>query len=274
VYLARLAAYRDDVVATVADLGKRNTRYYPRGPSVVHNLNLRYLRRCRGVICHTQTVRRDIVSSLGIPDERIHTVTPAAWDLRAETGPRASPDPPTERAPWTLLYVATDRPHKRLDRFASIVGGLDARFRATLVSHLSPARADSLRRLAGGPERFRVASDVEDLDPVYRSAQLFLFPSVYEGFGFPPLEAMSRAVPVLASRASCLPEVVADGGTLLDPDDERGWRDEILRLASDSAAYRDASRRALARARTFSPDRTARELLAAYEAAKLAPRAS
>jgi glycosyltransferase involved in cell wall biosynthesis len=274
VYLARLAAYRDDVVATVADLGKTNTRYYPRGASALHNLSLRYLKRCRAVICHTQTVRRDLVSTLGLPDDRVHTVTPAAWDLRAESEPRAPPDPPSERVPWTLLYVATDRPHKRLDRFASLVGGLDARFRATLVSRLSPARAETLRRLAGGPQRLRVASEVTDLDPEYRRAQLFLFPSVYEGFGFPPLEAMSRAVPVLASRASCLPEVVGDGGTLLDPDDDRAWRDEILRLASDPAAYREASRRALARARTFSPDRTVRELLAAYEAAGLASRPS
>jgi alpha-1,3-rhamnosyl/mannosyltransferase len=107
---------------------------------------------------------------------------------------------------------------------------------------------------------------VGDVFALYRSAHALLVPSVYEGFGFPALEAMSQGLPVLASGASCLPEVVGDGGELLDPDDLGAWRDAVLRLASDPTVYQEASRRALARARTFSPERTVAELLTAYRA--------
>jgi glycosyltransferase involved in cell wall biosynthesis len=263
-YLGRLVAYRDNVVVSIADLRRANTRYDPRIASSLHNFHLRYVRRARGIICHTETVRREILDTLKMHPDRVHVVTPATWQANLDSVAPRSPDPPTEGAPWTLLYIADDRPHKRLGRFVDVLATLDGRFRGHLVSRISPARATLLQRRAGGPARLEIDSNVPDLSGTYRSAHVLVFPSVHEGFGFPPLEAMSQGLPVIASRASCLPEVVGDGGALVDPDDVPAWSREVLRLASDTTQYRDASRRALARARTFSPERTTRELLSAY----------
>jgi glycosyltransferase involved in cell wall biosynthesis len=99
---------------------------------------------------------------------------------------------------------------------------------------------------------------------LYRSAAALVYPSRYEGFGLPLLEAMACGTPVIAARTSSIPEVVGDAGVLLDPDDERAWVSEIERVLDDSN-HRDRLREAgLARAREFSWERTARQTAAVY----------
>ena len=104
----------------------------------------------------------------------------------------------------------------------------------------------------------------EDLPALYSGAALFVFPSLYEGFGLPVLEALACGVPVLSSDAASLPEVVGDAGVLLPPTDPDAWAHALGDLLSRPAKLEEMRRRSLARAASFSWERAARETLAAY----------
>ncbi len=107
----------------------------------------------------------------------------------------------------------------------------------------------------------------EDLAPLYSDAMAFVYPSLYEGFGLPPLEAMQCGAPVITGNTSSLPEVVGDAGMMVDPRDDDALAQAILDVYRDSCLRADLSRRALTRARDFSWMRYAEETVAAYRAA-------
>jgi len=107
----------------------------------------------------------------------------------------------------------------------------------------------------------------EDLAPLYTGALFFVYPSRYEGFGLPPLEAMQCGTPVVTSNTSSLPEVVGDGGVMLPPDDVDALAGVMLDLARCAERRGGLRRRALARARMFSWDRSTAATLQAYASA-------
>jgi glycosyltransferase involved in cell wall biosynthesis len=131
---------------------------------------------------------------------------------------------------------------------------------------------DTLRayaREAGTPEAVVCLGQVTDgqLLTLYRSTAALVYPSRYEGFGLPALEAMACGTPVIASRAASLPEVVGDAGTLLDPDDEAGWAEEIARVVGDEFHSARMRKAGLTRARDFTWGRTASITLDVYRKA-------
>ncbi len=104
----------------------------------------------------------------------------------------------------------------------------------------------------------------EDLPALYAGATVYAFPSLYEGFGIPVLEAMASGVPVVASNRSSLPEVAGEAALLVDPEDERALGDALGRVLEDAALRDELRAKGLARARLFSWERCARETYAAY----------
>jgi alpha-1,3-rhamnosyl/mannosyltransferase len=176
-----------------------------------------------------------------------------------------------------VLSVGIDKPHKNLatlvaawaaadarlgpERGAQLVlaGPRDPRYRALddLIAGLG--RPDRVRRLGPVPEAL--------LGPLYGGAAVFAFPSRYEGFGLPPLEAMACGAPVLAARASSLPEVVGDAGLLVDPDDVAGWAGALERLLVEPGLAEALSARAVERAGRFTWRATAEATLPAYRRA-------
>lgn len=111
--------------------------------------------------------------------------------------------------------------------------------------------------------------DDPDLPALYSAATGLVFPSMYEGFGLPLLEAMACGTPVISSSASCLPEIITapdgDAGILVDPADEQGWARAMMRLAEDDPSRAELVQRGLGRARQYTWDATARHLLAIYD---------
>jgi glycosyltransferase involved in cell wall biosynthesis len=121
------------------------------------------------------------------------------------------------------------------------------------------SRQGRVRRVGYVPESFRVS--------LLGGARIFLYPSLYEGFGWPPLEAMACGTPVVTSNVSALPEVVGDAALVVDPLDVDGLAAAIRRLWEDEALRDELRARGLARARQFTWDVTARLTLDAYAAA-------
>jgi glycosyltransferase involved in cell wall biosynthesis len=105
----------------------------------------------------------------------------------------------------------------------------------------------------------------EQLPPIYQGASLLVFPSLYEGFGFPPLEAMACGIPVIASKISSIPEVVGDAGILLDLNNPQPWSKMIYNVLTNQQLQQELRVKGLNRAKQFSWDKTAKFTLAVYE---------
>jgi glycosyltransferase involved in cell wall biosynthesis len=233
-----------------------------------------YCRRADHIIAVSETTRRDLIAAYDLPPEKISVIYEAA-------DPRFYPQPPAVqsqiRAAYGLpdqylLYVGTIEPRKNLERLlaawaplyrsgdcpALVIigkrGWLSEGFFAALED--SPARQGVL--LTG------YVPD-QDLPALYSSATTFVWPSLYEGFGLPPLEAMACGSPVVCSNASSLPEVVGDAALLFNPENTDELRERLRYVVRDEALRRDLRARGLARAAAFSWQRTAEETVRVYE---------
>jgi len=229
------------------------------------------------VLTDSQASRRDIVVHLGLRSERVRVVYLAA-DERYAPPPSNSP---LEGGSWRggyVLYLGGFDVRKNVATVLAAyrqAGPVIGEICPLVVAGRLPERDTPFtpdpRRLAreqGVDERFvRFIGFVKETDKpaLYQGATAFIFPSRYEGFGLPPLEALACGTPVVGSDAASMPEVVGPGGVLLPPDDAEGMARALIRLATDEGYREELSRRALAQGARFSWERTARETLASYQ---------
>jgi len=160
-----------------------------------------------------------------------------------------------------LLYVGNRKPHKNLARLlrAFAISGVRRSVRLVLTgSRDSEISAQIESQGLNGDVTFVGVPEDEQLADLYRGAEALVFPSLYEGFGLPALEAMACGVPVLTSKVCALPEVVGDAAVLVDPSDVEAIADGIHRLTEDNTLREELRRKGLKRARQFSWDKTAR----------------
>jgi glycosyltransferase involved in cell wall biosynthesis len=264
-------------VTTVHDL---IYRHFPEAHMGIRDRGMRVLvplavRRAHRVIADSHSTRRDLVELLQAPAERIDVVP-----LGLGTPRRAAPlseQQTRERFGLgqrrVLLTLSAKRPHKNLPALIRVLGRLAPERRPVLVipgyatSHELALRQQA--RLAGVEADVRFPSWVTDaaLEGLWAVADGFVFPSLYEGFGLPVLEAMARGVPVASSNAASLTEVAGRAALLFDPRDERAMFTALQTLLEDpdeAARLRAAGRE---RVREFTWERTARETLASYRRA-------
>jgi glycosyltransferase involved in cell wall biosynthesis len=167
-----------------------------------------------------------------------------------------------------LLYVGNLLPHKNIQRllqaFACIAGQLPITFviAGTKDHRYHPALEAEVQAL-GLQNRVLFLDYVltEELPCLYAGADVFVFPSLYEGFGLPPLEAMACGTPVIVSNVSSLPEVVGDAALMVDPYDVEGMTKAMHRVLSDEGLSKEMRRKGLERAKLFSWEETARSIL-------------
>ncbi|MEO6457197.1 MAG: glycosyltransferase family 1 protein, partial [Chloroflexia bacterium] len=175
----------------------------------------------------------------------------------------------------TIFYVGTLEPRKNLTMLLQAFSELasDPNFDdTTLVIGGSKgwyydevfATAERLGLMGSGRVRFLGRVPDEELPLWYNVASVFVFPSIYEGFGLPPLEAMACGAPVITSNTSSLPEVVGDAGIMLPPGDPGAWAVGMRLMLSDQGTARELGTRGLERSKQFSWDRAARETLDVY----------
>ncbi len=223
------------------------------------------------VMADSECTKRDLVR-FGFSDKKIRVV-PLAVDGRFR------PVDPAEAAkrvgrygltPGYLLYVGNLRPIKNIPRLVEAYALL--RRRRPDVPPLVLAGRDQMSRESAAwrsdPSiKFPGEIASEDLPALYSAAGLFVFPSLYEGFGLPPLEAMACGCPVVASGAGSLPEVLGDAALTVDPDDAGSIADGMERALTDSGLRADLSRRGREQAGRFSWRATAQAVFRIYDEA-------
>ena len=240
------------------------------------------LAEAQRIIADSQATRGDLIALAGADPARIRVVYPGC-DARFRPLDRAAARATVAQRfalhePY-VLHVGTLEPRKNLitllRAFAALRDTTAAGHRLVLVGQrgwlYKPifAAIDALG-LSGHMCIIETAQD-EDLPALYAAADLFVYPSLYEGFGLPVLEAMACGTPVVTSNRSALPEVAGDAALLVDPADDRALAESMARALADAALRNSMAERGLARARTFSWRRCARETLAVYEEALAEP---
>ena len=203
------------------------------------------------VIAVSTSTADDLATSLRVPRSKIDVVPEAAG-----SAPPGEPTPePQLREQLRLgdapvvLSVSAKRPHKNLPRLLRAMSALSAAAPPTLVIPGYPTEHErelwEQARALGIEDRLRMPGWLprEDLEGLYGLADAFVFPSLYEGFGLPVLEALRRGVPVACSNTSSLPEVAGDAALLFDPHDERAITRALERLLGDRRPGRAAARR-------------------------------
>jgi glycosyltransferase involved in cell wall biosynthesis len=210
---------------------------------------------------------------LGVAADRLVVVP---WSAPSPPAEEAAVDLPTpvatldEGAPL-FLYPAITYPHKNHEVLVRAMAELRRTApEAHLVCCGRPGPGDDeIRRAAATADladRVHLLGRVEGptLDALYRRATATVYPSRYEGFGLPVLEAMARECPVVAADVPALAEVTGDGALLVGPDDVDGWARAMLDVIANPAARAELVAAGRARAATFHPDRTAAGLLGVW----------
>ena len=235
------------------------------------------IRQASAIVTVSHSARRDLLRLHGVAPDRVAVVHEAASPVFRPIADRDRLE--DMRARYHLprrfmLYVGTIEPRKNLVRLMAAFA--EARRRG-IPHHLvcvGPYGWAS-RDLSGHIERLGIRDAVhftgyvpfDHLPSIYNLGEFFAFPSLYEGFGLPVVEAMACGVPVLTSSTSSLGEIAGDAAVTIDPTDTDAITEAIVRLATDAALRRDRSESGLRRARDFSWEQSAREMLAVYHRA-------
>ena len=230
------------------------------------------VRRSDRVIADSKSTRDDLVKLLGVAAERIDVVPLGLGTVRRDA-PLAEHD---VRARFelgerpVLLSLSAKRPHKNLLALLGALAQVAPADRPVLVipgyptAHELELRARATALDLESDVRFPAWVSEEELEGLWATARAFVFPSLYEGFGLPVLEAMARGVPVACSNASSLPEVAGEAALLFDPREESAIAQALRRVLEDEALRARLRALGVARAQEFTWERTARLTLESY----------
>jgi glycosyltransferase involved in cell wall biosynthesis len=267
------------VVVTVHDLIPLVLSSYRRKASgrAYTRLVARATKNAAAVLADSEATARDIREHLGIPNERIHVVHLGVHDSFR----------PADEAEVTALRQRLELP----TRYGLYLGGYElrknlltllrawrmvyAKTGAKLVlggrlpdgSHATFPDPRAIARAEGLPAQALVETGFvadEDLATLYSGASVFAFPSIYEGFGLPPLEAMACGAPAVVANATSLPEMVGEAGRLVAPEDPAAWAEAIAEVLEDEALAARMREEGLVQAAGFTWAETARRTRGVY----------
>lgn len=246
------------------------------GHDIVQNLKrkLKWVKKESDlVITVSQNSKKDIVEILGIPEEKIRVVYEAC---NTEFTKKSTEDTEKIKKKYGIegdyiLAVGTREPRKNLERVIEAFSAVSGQGLAvSLVIAGKPGWGENQSSIINSQSSIKVLGYVphDELPALYSGARVFVYPSLYEGFGLPVLEAMNCGCPVVTSNVSSLPEVAGDAAVLVNPESV----DEIaqgIKMVIHDKKTRDAwIRRGFKRAKEFSWRRAAKETLAVYEELK------
>ena len=267
-------------VLTIHDVSyARHPEWYPYRRDLVRRAFYRRSARAAWIILtDSEFSASEITAAYGIPRDRIEVV-PLGVDRRfSPAGPGEVCELPQEISGPFILHVGDLHERRNLVTVVDALIGARRHFGGAAGVSLVLAGID--RGVGDGLCAIAAAADVPEavvmlgavseelLLSLYRCASALVYPSLYEGFGLPVLEAMACGTPVIASRAASIPEVLGDAGVLLDPRDVAGWTSAIVSVINDDDRRGQMRAQGLARATEFTWARTARLTLEAYRRAR------
>jgi len=240
-------------------------------PRSVHRADL--------VLADSQSTKDDLVELLGVESDRIEVVYPGVEERFRPIEDQAHLEEVRKRChlpPRFILGLGTLQPRKNFTTLIEAFATLRPCDPATLRLVIAGGKGWLYEEIFAAVERMGLEEKVifsgfvadEDLPALYNLADLFVFPSLYEGFGLPPLEAMSCGTPVITSNASSLPEVVGEAGLMVKATDVEGLAEAMQRVLEDDALREEMMARGLEQARKFTWEKAAAKLLSLYEALK------
>ena len=233
--------------------------------------------RASRILTVSEASKKDILRFFPVPEQKVAVIYNAIAEHFFDEPPEDEVANVRERYQLHgrfVMYAGNVKPHKNLERLidAFVLLREDAEHKdlELLVTGSEISKYATLRRAVHRHNlhkhvRFLGYQSEQTLSALYRLADVFVFPSLYEGFGLPPLEAMACGTPVVVSNVSSLPEVVGDAGVLVNPYDAAAIADGIQRVLDDSAFSADLSRRGILRAKSFSWSESVRRIRSIYQ---------
>ncbi|MGI5992708.1 MAG: glycosyltransferase family 4 protein [Methanosarcina sp.] len=248
--------------------------YHTRNP--IWKLNAKGLRKAEKIITVSEFSKKDISRYIKYPEEKIEIIPPAVdhnlyYQNRNKAVLKKYRIEETEKV---VLYVGAEEPRKNIQFLINSLSKLKNRIpQVKLLKVGMPNYIGVREKLLKHIESLNLQKDViftgyvseSELAEIYNAVDLFVFPSLYEGFGMPPLEAMACGTPVITSNTSSLPEVVGDAAIVVDPYDANKLVEEMYQLLTDDGLKEEMIRKGLRRSKMFSWDKSARETLRVYK---------
>jgi glycosyltransferase involved in cell wall biosynthesis len=241
---------------------------------IYRTLLWRTLKFADKIIAVSEQTKKDLINIMTVPEEKIKVVYEAVNERFIQMDKVYCRDSLIRyniTAPF-ILYVGTLEPRKNIPTLIKAFykikkSGIDYK----LV--IAGKRGWDYKEIFDIIKNLRLQTDViftgyvpeEDLPILYNAADLFVYPSLYEGFGLPPLEAMACGTPVITSNVSSLPEVVGGAGVMVDPNCVDGLAKELNEVLKNDDLRKDLRAKGLERAKMFSWNKTAKETLSIYE---------
>ena len=225
------------------------------------------------IVTISRSTAEDMVRDLGVPEAKIRCVYPVVFERYKRRDSHQAAEYISKKygvPPDYMAAVGTVEPRKNLKLLVEVVRILKSKGQLKcplLVAGASGWKSSPLFRqiqsagLTENEIRFLGYLPDEDLPFFYSGAEVFLFPTLYEGFGLPPVEAMACGIPVIASNARCMPEVLGDAAILEPPDSAQRFADAILRLRSDANLRHAMQAAGIRKAEEYCGQASAKQLM-------------
>jgi glycosyltransferase involved in cell wall biosynthesis len=249
---------------------------YYNTPSPLWKLNAKGLRKAERIITVSEFSKQDISKYIKYPEENIEIIPPAVDHnlyypnrskeclLKYNIGDNDK----------VILYVGAEEPRKNIQFLVNSFSKLKNKIsNVKLLKVGTPNYLFVRKKLLKQMETLNLQNDViftgyvseAELAEIYNAVDLFVFPSLYEGFGMPPLEAMACGTPVITSNTSSLPEVVGDAAIIADPYDVNKFAEEMYELLMNESLKEEMIKKGLKRSKMFSWDTSAKRTLKVYK---------
>jgi len=245
---------------------------FPRQQYYFRHLVPRILQKSEAIVAISENTKNNIVTFYSIDPEKVRVIPPGFEKSRYRLGINGERTKTKYGLTEYLLYVGNLLPHKNLRRLLHAFGLISRRlpYKLVIAGQKDPRYYPALEAEAqalGLAQKILFLNYVpkDELPALYAGAKVFVLPSLYEGFGLPPLEAMACGCPVVVSNVASLPEVCGDAAYYVDPYSEESIAEGIYKVLTDESLRRSLIQKGLERAKLFSWEKSAREHLEVFK---------